>query len=54
MTPPLAFHPLLIHLTDGTTVLGHYAKKSAYWPEGFRDANKVLIDPGKIVRWEYA
>jgi hypothetical protein len=54
VTPPLAFHPLLIHLKDRTTVRGHYTAGCLFWPAGYRDSERVLIRAEQIERWEYA
>jgi hypothetical protein len=51
---PLPFHPLLIHLANGTTVRGHYTAGCLFWPGGFRDSERVLIRAEQIVGWEYA
>jgi hypothetical protein len=51
---PLPFHPLLIHLADGSTIPGYYTNGSLFWPAGYRNNARVLIQAEQVAGWEYA
>jgi hypothetical protein len=54
MTPPLAFHPLLIHLKGGVTIPGYYTAGNIFWPGGYRDSDRMLIPAEQVTGWEYS